>query len=315
LTSARVAVLGGDDVRAAVVALGFELVDVSRAQIAIVDARDRAQLALAAALPAALPRLTVAAPEDRAFFEALGIDRARIVTGVEPAELGPALVALLPSSVRSATKVVVIAGVRGGVGRTLLAANLARRVAPQLRVCALDATGTGALSWWLRAAPKAWPDAEAIASEMTSEHLALISDTNRGMRVLGGASVAPTETALLAAVRVASSTDDLVIVDAPLSPDALTRALTPIADRRLILAYDDACSAALLDADPPRERDWLIASQSKRTTVSGRAAFRALPRDESAVASAAASRSAVGGALGRAYDELAELVTIDATDT
>ena len=42
-------------------------------------------------------------------------------------------------------------------------------------------------------------------------------------------------------------------------------------------------------------------------------AFRVLPRDEGAVADAIGRRGALGGAIGRALDELAELLVIDAT--
>ena len=310
----RVAVLGGDDVRAAVLALGFEVAEVERAQVAIVDARDRAQLASASALPHAMPRLTVISPDDAPFFAALGIDGARVVSSAEPARIGPALVALAPTAARGATRVVLVAGVRGGVGRTLLVANLARRIAKRLRVCAIDATGSGALAWWLGASPKPWTEIEAIAAELTPEHLAVVGDAQTGPRVIGGPPAAPSASSLDAVVRVACVADDVVLIDAPPSPDALTRALAARADRRLILAYDDPWSALLLDADPPQERDWLLASQSKSARVARHETFRALPRDEAAVSAAASARSTVGGALGRVYDELAELITIDATE-
>jgi len=310
----RIAVLGGDDLRAAVLALGFEVAGIERAQVAIVDARDRTQLANASALPQAMPRLTVISPDDAPFFAALGIDGARVTASAEPARLGPALIALAPTAARGATRTVLIAGVRGGVGRTLLVANLARRIAKRLRVCAIDATGSGALAWWLEASPKPWTEIEAIASELTSEHLTVVGDANGGPRVIGGPPAAPSPSALDAVLRVASAAADVVLIDAPASPDPLTRAISTRADRRLILAYDDPWSALLLDAEPPHERDWLLASQSKSPRVARHEAFRALPRDEAAVSSAAGARSAVGGALGRAYDELAELITIDATE-
>jgi hypothetical protein len=308
--------LGGDDVRAAVGVIGFEVAEIDRAQIAIVDARDRAELARASLLPAAMPRVTLVAPEDRAFFTALGIDGARLVTSADPTILGPALVALVPKSTRGATKVLFITGSRGGVGRTLLAANLARRIGKTLRVSAIDATGSGALAWWLHASPKPWPELEAIADELTADQLALVADTDRGgTRVVGGAQVAPTKRSLAAVLRVASAISDLVIVDAPVACDPLARPPTSVADRRLILAYDDPWSALVLDAAVADDRDWLLISQSKASVVAGRRVFRSLPRDEASVSSAISSRSSVGGALGRAYDELAELIAIDATDT
>jgi len=56
-----------------------------------------------------------------------------------------------------------------------------------------------------------------------------------------------------------------------------------------------------------------MASQSRAPRLGARAAFRALPRDEAAVAAALSGRRAAGGALGRAYDELAELIALDAS--
>jgi hypothetical protein len=47
--------------------------------------------------------------------------------------------------------------------------------------------------------------------------------------------------------------------------------------------------------------------------IGDHAAFRALPRDEAAVSAALSGRRAVGGALGRAYDELADLMALDAS--
>jgi hypothetical protein len=45
----------------------------------------------------------------------------------------------------------------------------------------------------------------------------------------------------------------------------------------------------------------------------GRDVFRAFPRAEGAIADATSRPSALGGALGKAYDELAEIIAIDAT--
>jgi hypothetical protein len=41
--------------------------------------------------------------------------------------------------------------------------------------------------------------------------------------------------------------------------------------------------------------------------------FRALPRAESVIAAAMSRPGALGGALGKAYDELAEIIAIDVT--
>jgi len=95
--------------------------------------------------------------------------------------------------------------------------------------------------------------------------------------------------------------------------DPLTRLAASLADRVFVLAYDDPWPKLMLDADPPTDQEWLLASQMKIASLDGRPVFRALPRDEAAVASAVASRGAVKGSLGKAYDELADLLVIDAT--
>jgi hypothetical protein len=56
-----------------------------------------------------------------------------------------------------------------------------------------------------------------------------------------------------------------------------------------------------------------MASQSRTARIGERAAFRALPRDEAAVSAALSGRHTAGGALGRAYDALAELIALDAS--
>ncbi len=208
---------------------------------------------------------------------------------------------------------VVITGVRGGVGRTLLAANLARRLAPRIGVVAVDATGTGALGWWLRCAPRAWTELEGLTDELTAEHLAVVAVESDGLRVIGGASVAPTRALAESTVRAAESLAELVIVDAPVLADERGRALAALAERVLLVSYDDPLSLAAIEASDLPSDVWLMASQSRSARLGERSAFRALPRDESAVASALSSRRALGGALGRAYDELAELIALDAS--
>jgi len=79
------------------------------------------------------------------------------------------------------------------------------------------------------------------------------------------------------------------------------------------MSYEDPISvAALASADIP-ETAWLIASQSAATSLGGRDVFRALPRAESVIAAAMSRPGALGGALGKAYDELAEIIAIDVT--
>src|SRR5439155_1446111 len=207
MPSARVAVLGAEALHAAVLALGFEPCDTSPEAL-VVDLRDAAAVRRAAAMTG-VPRVFVGGDVERPLVAALGLD-ASFVAGIEPARLGPALVRILPTRTRAATRMMVVTGARGGVGLTLLATKVARRIAKQRRVWLLDATGSGAA---------------ALPSE----------------------------------------SDDV----------------------------------------------WLIGSQCARSRVGERNVFRALPRDEPAVAAAISGRAAVRGALGRAYDDLSELLLID----
>ena len=312
ISSARVAVFGGDELRASVRALGFDPVT-DGAVVALVDTRSDDALREAAALPPGIARVGLVAESERPLLAALGIDASRLVQSAEPAVLGPVLTALIPSEPRPATRVVVVTGVRGGVGRTLLAANLAHRICAKLPVCVIDATGSGAVSWWLGCAPRPWAELEGLAEELSPDHLAVLAENPRtGIHVLGAAPHAPSAAILSATVRAATSLDDLVIVDAPTIGDHLARAMRVFAPRVLVLAYDDPWSAPALAADLWDDA-WLLASQSRASSIGTRSVFRALPRDESAVAAALGSRAAIRGALGKAYDDLAELLVLDAT--
>ncbi len=312
IPSTRVAVFGDDELRASVRALGLDP-DIDGAVVALVDTRSDDALRAASSLPPGIPRVGLVTEAERPLLAALGIDPSRLVQSAEPAVLGPVLMSLIPSDPRPATRVVVVTGVRGGVGRTLLAANLAHRICAKLRVCVIDATGSGAVSWWLGCAPRPWAELEGLAEELSPDHLAVLAENPRtGIHVLGGAPHAPSAAALGATVRAAMSLDDLVIVDAPTAGDHLTRAIGVFAPRVLLLAYDDPWSAPALLADR-RDDAWLLASQSHAAFIGTRSVFRALPRDESAVAAALGSRAAIRGSLGKVYDELAELLVLDAT--
>lgn len=279
----------------------------------LVDLRDAAACALAAAIESGIPRVAVAGESERALAAALGYDASSIAATCEPAALGPLVVAALPRTPRRATRIVVITGARGGVGRSLLAANLARRIASRLTVAAVDATGTGALGWWLECAPRPWTELEGLTDELTAEHLAVVATETAGLRVIGGAPVGPTRALAESTVRAAASLAELVLVDAPVMADDRGRALAAIADRVLLPSYDDPLSLATLDACEVPGGAWLLASQSRVARIGDRAVFRALPRDEAAVGAALSGRRAVGGALGRAYDELADLIALDAS--
>ena len=309
IASARIAVLGDDTLRASVIALGFEPCD-NEPDAIVVDLRDAAAVRRAAAL-AGVPRVFVGSDAERPLVAALGLEGS-FVAGIEPARIGPALMRVLPAPKRAATRMVVVTGSRGGVGRTLLATNLARRIAPHRPLWLIDATGSGAAAWWLGADPRSWPSLEALASEMSVEQLSLAAhETVAGVRCVGGGGAAPSRDVLVAAARVALASDELVLVDAPVAFDGLTPTLVALAQRTLFLAYDDPISIAAV----PSEADdvWVVASQSARPRLGDRRAFRALPRDEPAVAAALSARGPVGGALGRAYDDIAQLLLIDAS--
>jgi Mrp family chromosome partitioning ATPase len=309
----RAAICGGDDLRAAAAALGVDQCDTGAPDLVLVDLRDASACAAAAAIDATIPRVAIAGESERALAAALGYDSSSIAATCESAAIGPLVVAALPRAPRRATRLVVITAARGGVGRSLLVANLARRLASRLPLAAIDMTGTGALGWWLQCAPRAWTELEGLTDELTGEHLAVVATESAGVRVIGGAPVVPTRALAESTVRAAASLAELVLVDTPVLADERGRALASVADRVLVLSYDDALSLATLDATEVPGGAWLIASQSRSARIGERAAFRALPRDEAAVGSALSGRRAVGGALGRAYDELAELIALDAS--
>jgi hypothetical protein len=309
IASARIAVLGDEMLRASIIALGFEPCD-TEPDALVVDLRDAGAVRRAAAL-SGVPRLFVGGDAERPLVAALGLEGS-FVAGIEAARIGPALMRILPAPRRAATRMVVVTGSRGGVGRTLLATNVARRIATHRPLWLIDATGSGAAAWWVGADPRSWSSLEALAGEMSLEQLGLAAhQTVEGVRCVGGGGASPSRDLLLAAVRVALASDELVMVDAPVAFDALTSSLVALAERTLFLAYDDPISLAAV----PSEADdvWVIASQCARPRLGDRSAFRALPRDEPAVAAALAARAAVGGALGRAYDDLAQLLLIDAS--
>jgi hypothetical protein len=314
IASARVAVLGSDDLRVSVVALGFEPCAPQQADVAVIDTRDAEALAGAASLPLALPRVLIASTSQRGMIAALGIDPTRVVESCEPAVLGPVVMSALPVRRRSATRVAIVTSVRGGVGRTLLAANLAVRIAAKMRVCLVDATGTGAAAWWLNAPARPWSSLEGLVDELSADQLSVLAEeVGSGLRVVGGPWNAPSDRLLSATTRAATALDDLVIIDAPVAADQLTQRAIVSADRVMLVAYDDPFSVAAVEALSASDDVWLIASQSRAPRLGTRDVFRGLPRDESAVAAALARRERIGGQLGRAYDDLAELLLVDAS--
>ena len=310
----RVAIYGGVELATAADVLGLINVDPARADLALVDLRDAEAVSNAATLSPELPRVVVLAEEHVALAGALGIPNRSVARSCEPAVLGPLISATLPPAKRRSTRSLLVTSPRGGVGRSLLVANLARRLAPHRAALCLDLTGDGTLSWWLGTTSASWSDLEDLADELTAEHLGVVAtEAAPGLRVIGGPPFAPSAKLAQSAYRAALELSEVVLIDAPTLADERTRRLLASVDRVMVMSYDDPISvAALASADVP-ENAWLIASQSTAATVGGRDVFRALPRAEAAVAVAASRPSALGGALGKAYDGLAEIIAIDAT--
>jgi len=310
----RVALCGGADLATAAEVLGLIAVEPTRADVALVDLRDAAALAQAAALAPELPRVVILADEHLALAGALGVPSRSVATSCEPAVLGPLIAATLPTARRSSTRSIMVTSVRGGAGRTLLVANLARRLAPLRATLCLDLTGDGTLSWWLGATSGGWSELEDLTDELTAEHLGVVAtEAAPGLRLVGGPPFAPSVQLAQSVFRAALELSEIVLVDAPTLADERTRRLAASADRVLVLSYDDPISVAALAAADVPERAWLIASQSIATSLGGRDVFRALPRAEGTIAAATSRPNALDGALGKAYDGLAEIIAIDAT--
>jgi len=307
----RIAVFGRESLVSAVAALGFEPSD--EGPVAVVDAEDADAVACASTIASSVPRIVVAPREKHAMLRALGTDASHIVASGSPAELGPAITAILPKRARTATRVVAVTGTRGGVGRTLLVTNLARRLARSGRVAIIDATGSGAAAWWLAAEAAPWSELEPLATELSPEHLAIIArEAAPGLHLVGGGCTAPSGSIVVAAIRAAVAAFDLVLVDAPPAYCDVPVAMRSLLDRAVVLTYDDPVSLAVLLAPSIAEGDWIVASQFIARRLGDRDVFRSLPRDERAVGTALASRGPVGGRLGHAYDEFAEVLAIDA---
>ena len=310
----RVTLYGGSELASAADALGLIPADAATAALALIDLREPGSVAQAAALPAELPRVVIGDEAQIELAGALGMLKRSVARSCEPAELGPLIAATVPAMRRQATRSVLVTSVRGGVGRSLLAANLARRLAPTRSTLALDVTGGGALAWWLGSTAATWADLEGLRDELSAEHLGVVAtEAAPGLRVVGGPPSAPSASLARSALRAALELSEIAIVDAPTLADERTRQLLGAVDRVVVLSYDDPVSIAALAASDIPQDAWLVASQSAATSLSGRDVFRTLPRAEGAIAAAASRPSAVGGALGRAYDELAEIVAIDST--
>ena len=310
----RVALYGGAELATAAEVLGLITVEAARADLALVDLREAAALGLAAMLAPELPRVVVLADEQVALAGALGIPSRSVARSCEPAVLGPLIAATLPPAKRSSTRSIMVTSARGGTGRSLLVANLARRLAPLRTTLCLDLTADGTLCWWLGATSGGWSELEDLTDELTAEHLGVVAtEAAPGLRLVGGPPFAPSVQLAQSAFRAALELSEIVLIDAPTLADERTRRLAASVDRVIVMSYDDPISvAALASADVP-DKAWLIASQSLATSLGGRDVFRALPRAEGTIAAATSRPSALGGPLGKAYDGLAEIIAIDAT--
>ena len=295
-------------------ALGIEIATPDKAGLAVVDLRDGQFVSQAAALPRQLPRVVVSDDEHRALIDALGFPLSAVATACEPAVLGPLIASVLPPVRRPATRSIVITSVRGGTGRTLLAANLARRMAPKRPTLAIDLTGSGDLAWWLGAHPSSWRELEGMTEELNIDHLGVLAvEISPGLRLAGGPPVAPSSSLGLAILRAGIELAELVVVDAPNLAEPRAQSIADRADRLIVLTYEDPVSLAALEAVELRPDAWLVGSQGTSLTSGAHELFRVLPRDEAAVSAAAHGPRAAAGALGAAYDDLASLIAIDAS--
>jgi len=290
--------------------LGLEAVD-DRPDLVLLDVADEDGLVRAATIDPAVPRVVIAGSAHDTILQALGHAPFRVASSAGPAAIGPLVAAALPAPSARPTRTVLVTGVSGGCGRTLLVVNLAIRLATRGPVVLVDLTGSGRAAWWLRVDPSPWSGLEGLIDELTPEHVAVVAAERMGVRAVGGGGAMPSPTLAAAAVRAAGALADLVLIDAPALADERTRLVSDLADRQIVVASDDpACGPALegLDlADP-----WIVASRCRPDGIAGRAVMRSLPDDPRAVRAAARDGGPVGGALGRAYDDLAELLAIDA---
>ncbi|HKC91061.1 MAG: hypothetical protein E6J23_07980 [Chloroflexi bacterium] len=310
----RIVLCGGAELASAAEVLGLIVVEAARADLALIDLRDADALSEAATIPGTLPRVVVLGDEQIALATALGVSDRSMARSCEPAVLGPLIAATLPRAGRGSTRSILVTSARGGAGRSLLVANLARRLAPLRSTLCLDLTADGTLGWWLGATTGRWSDLEELTDELTAEHLGVVAtDAAPGLRLVGGPPCGPSVRLAQSAFRAALDLSELVLVDAPTLADERTRRLIPSVDRVIVMSYDDPISTAALAAADVPEAAWLIASQSVATSLCGRDVFRTLPRAESTISGATSRPSALGGTLGKAYDELSEIIAIDAT--
>lgn len=308
-----VAILGGADLEA--VARSLDLVPQGDgASLALIDADDEDAVAAAAALAPDLPRVFVASATRASLLRAAAATHV-VERPLTAARLGPAIFSIERSR-EPPPRVVLFLAATGATGRTSLVANLALRIAPRTPVIALDATGTGSLAWRLGTTVAPWSDLAAVGDELGEAHLRLAAAERDGALLLGGLGV-PSEALLLRVLEIARGMG-AALVDAP--PHWFAPELRAIADRVYLCANPDPASAAATSsafATALASGGQLVVSQARERDVQRLAAlFGArpsfvLPPDEPACRDALARRGRTAGALGRAYDSLAEILLAD----
>jgi Mrp family chromosome partitioning ATPase len=298
----------GSAFAAAIEVLGLE--PRGEPEIVLVDLADERAVREAALLPPGIPRVATGGPGHEALLRAAG-SAITVARSAEPAVIGPLVAAALPARTRGATRLVTVTGPCGGSGRTLLVAGLAERLAARVAVLVIDASGSGMAGRWLRIDPPPWSDLEGLVHELTTEHLGIVAAERDRLRALGGGGAMPSAALLAATLRESVGIADVVLVDAAPLFDERTRDLVAASDRVLLVATDEPSALAGLEHVADDERTWLIASRCRAGRVGTREVFRSLPDDPGAVRSAARDRSTVRGTLGRAYDDLADLLAID----
>jgi len=288
----RVAVCGGEPLRAAARAVGLEEDD-EHAELVLVEAADEAAVARARALSPALPRVFVADGPFAALLEAAGA--AYVVSPPpRPSVLGPIIHTLERGRTRAPATIVVCAA-GGASGRTSLVGNLAIRVARRTPAIAIDATGSGALAWRLGVTVTPWTEIAAVGADLSDGHLRLAAAERHGLLVVGGVG-APDEDLVCRVVDLARSQTAARIVVCS-NPDPASVSAT----RALLEQVADLETQLLVSQAEERDARALTASF-------GRAPTYLLPRDESACRAAVARRGPISGRLGRAYDAIAEIL-------
>lgn len=309
----RVAVFGGTELLEAARSLELEVVS-DAAELAVVDADDDASVGAAALLPGTLPRVFIAGVVRAALLRAAGAPHV-LERPLTAARLGP-IVFALERAREAAPRIVLFIAATGATGRTSLVANLALRLAVRAPALAIDATGTGALAWRLGATVAPWPDLAAVGDELGEAHLRLAAAERDGALIVGG--VGSPSAALLRGVIERARGLGAVLVDGP--APAVARDLARGSERVYVCANPDPASAAVTAAvfgdllgAPAR----LVVSQARERDVTRLAALFGvpptfvLPPDEPSCRDALRRRGRTNGALGRAYDAIAEILLAD----